>query len=158
MKVKLCLLSIYSALLCITVVSCNNETKGGDDVTKLATELATNFATDYFNYKLDKAASCCTTEAKEQIYYLATNLTEEDVSILRDKKEAATCEVDGIRLINDSCAEATCIIKDSYIKDTIGTRGKVLDKRNYSILIVRTGNKWLIRKVSQLQNEKPSHG
>lgn len=157
MKVKLCLLFI-SSVLCSTVMSCYKKTSGGNDIEEQAAEAATNFAASYFNYRLDKAAACSTPEAKAQICYLATNLTEEDIAMLRNKNTVATCEVDGITFANDSCAEATCLIKDCYIKDTIGTKGQVFDKRHYSILIVRSGGKWLVRKVSPLQNGKPSHG
>lgn len=155
MKIK-----YYLFLLCfsssIIIMSCNNPETYGNDETENIKSTADDFSYNFFNYRFEKAMRLCTTETKQYISYIATNITEEDIDNLHKKETAAKCEAEDITLLNDSCAEICCTVTDYYAKDVIGEAGRTINRSEYIIMLVKDNGKWLVKKVSRQQNGKPS--
>lgn len=146
----LCLLSLTATL------SCGKLRTDGNDETETISAIAGKFAYGYFNYRFNDVAKLCTADMKKTISYVATNITEEDITALRNKETAATCETDGVVIVNDSCAEAACTVTGYYTKDAIGEAGQVKDRSEYTITLTKDNGKWMIKRVAPRQNGKPS--
>ena len=146
----LCLLSFTATL------SCSKIRTGGNDETETISSIADDFAYGYFNYRFNDVAKLCTADMKKTIGYVATNITEEDITALRNKETAATCETGDVVIVNDSCAEAECTVNDYYTKDAIGEPGQIKNRSEYIITLAKDNGKWLIKKVVPRQNGKPS--
>lgn len=156
MKFKYCLFLSVLPLLPIAL-SCDRLARNGNDDTETIKSVAEDFSDSYFNYRFDKAMKYCTNDEKKAISYIATNITEDDIRMLRDKEDAATCETGDITLVNDSCADVECTVNDYYAKSIIGKAGEIRQKSEYTLRLVRENNRWLVRKVAPLQSGRPSH-
>ncbi|MFA4047440.1 hypothetical protein HPS54_04255 [Prevotella sp. PCHR] len=155
MKFKYHFLILF--LLSLTaVLSCNKLRTNGNDETETIKSVVSDFSYSYFNYRFNDAVKLCTEDMKKTISYVATNINEEDITSLRDKETAATCEAGDIVLVNDSCAEAECVVNDYYVKENIGETGKITNKSECRIMLIKNNGKWRVKKVIPLRNGKPS--
>lgn len=144
-------------MLAVTL-SCTKTTGSNDDESEIVVSVVGDFSYSYFNYRFEDAMKLCTADMRKPIEYIASNITEKDINALRSKETAATCENIDIVSANNSCAEAECNIKNYYRKHAIGTEGKTVESSQYTILLVKEHGKWMVRKVTPLQNGKPNRG
>lgn len=63
-------------------------------------ENLTTYATAYFNWDFPSAKGFATTDTKKWLTLLASQVTEKDISAIKDKEEPAKVEIEDIELYN----------------------------------------------------------
>ena len=84
---------IFSATLLLATIisfisSCQRISNSND-----MTIVADSFATNFYNWRLEKAFKYCTAESKTQISYLASNISEKDIELINKRNEDASIEI-----------------------------------------------------------------
>lgn len=143
----------FLTVICILFfVACSKNYKSEDE--ENITHITDNFAEQYFNFNLKQALTLCTPESEKWIRFMASNITQEDIDVLKEKEDDATCETDEITYINDTSAYVKCHIYNVMKIDTIGQPGKVSEHEIYNINVVKRGGKWMVKMEGPLQSEK----
>ena len=113
------------------------------------------FAECYFNLHFDEAFEKCTPESRKWIVFRASNLTEGDLEAVRQAEEEAYVASINCRLTTDSTATATCKVCGTLAADSLEqTEGRILDKAEFSIPLVKRGRRWLVKMEGPLRSEE----
>ena len=119
------------------------------------TACAIEFAHDFFNLHFDKAVQNCTSESRKWIEFYASNLTEEDMEVIRNFPEAPYVMTADCLQINDSTATVRCIICNTPATDSLEQRkGHIIPERNILIPMWKNGSRWTVRMEGPLQNAR----
>ena len=110
---------------------------------------AEKFAEYYFNYDLDKAAGCCTTDSRPWIQLLASNLTAEDIRRIRASQQTETIMGD-VEMLSDTSAVVSCQVS-GFIDITADTTKQ---QRTYLIPMVCRNGQWHVRMAGPLRSER----
>ena len=110
---------------------------------------AEKFAEYYFNYDLDKAAGCCTTDSRPWIQLLASNLTAEDIRRIRASQQTETIMGD-VEMLSDTSAVVSCQVSE-FIDITADTTKQ---QRTYLIPMVCRNGQWHVRMAGPLRSER----
>lgn len=125
-------------LILISLNSCkekNQEEKPIEDVKA--------FATAYFNWDFPHASKYVKPEAQEWLSFLASQITEEDITTLKEKEEEATIEVEDIEFNSTNTSATSTISVDNYLlMDSIGKRPIICEHSVYTIQIIKENNSW----------------
>lgn len=117
-------------------------------------ENAYTFANNYFNWHLAKALPYCTPESKKWIAYVASNVRQEDIELLRSKGEDARIEInDVIYADNDSMARVSISASNFLQMDSIEAKARIIGQANFEILMVLREGKWMVRMEGLPQSE-----
>lgn len=143
-------MKFYYLLFLILLFSCGE--KGREERLK---ERVDSFATAYFNFRFDRAAAYTTEESERWLRYLASNVQQEDVDAINDMERCATIRIDEVSCQeNDTNAKVRITVNDFLQMDTIGTRGKVVKRAQFTISVVYRDENWLVRMEAPLRSEK----
>ncbi len=128
----------------------------GDE--KQLTEDADSFATYYYNWHFDKAVKYCTPESEQWLRYMASNVHQPDINLLRSKKEDATIEIQDISYDDDGTSATVSLNVANFLQmDTIGKVAHLVRKATFSLPMVLHDGRWKIRMDNLLRSEKQSH-
>lgn len=138
-------------LFCI-IVSCSDssENKEKEDITHVTAE----FASHYFNFDLNGAVSLCTRESGRWISFMASNIMQEDIDVLRSQDSGATYDIGAVTCVDDTSAVVECRVFNFLKIDTIGQAGKITRQATYEIPLVKRNGKWLVKMEGLLQSER----
>lgn len=152
-------MKIYLPILFFAIVavsfSCTGET-GREDEDSI-TELTDSFGYNYFNLKFSKALPYCTSESEKWLRFRATNVLQEDIDILRQQAEGATCRTKDVNVISDTSATVTCEVSNFLRSDTLGRPGSITKEGLYTFHAVKRDGKWSIKMEGLPQNEMRNH-
>lgn len=113
------------------------------------------FAKYLFNYDFHNAMKFCTPESRKWILYMASNINEDDLRILRSQENGATVEVSDISTNwTDSTGTATVKVNNFMQLDTIGHSGRILREGIFKFSFVHSGNRWTVRMEGLPRSEK----
>lgn len=146
----------FLTVICLLIFGSCTKHQISEDEEKI-TSVTNNFATQYFNFALKEAMQFCTPESEKWIKFMASNITQEDIDVLKNKSEGATHNTDEIIYVNDTLANVKCHVFNVVKIDTIGQPGKVSEHETYNINVVKRGDKWMIKMEGPLQSEKQNH-
>lgn len=108
-----------------------------------------DFAEKYCNYELHEALKLCTPESRKWIAYTASNITDDDLAILRAQDEGAVADVTDIEQSDsDSSAMATVVVSNFMFADSIGKPGRMVDEGTFLLPVVRRNGRWLVNLQS----------
>lgn len=147
--------AFVTAYIIVIFAACGNGRSEEDN----ARNEVERFAKTFFNYDLKTAQEYCTLESRRWIEYIATNIGEDDIEVLRSKEDKAEVTVKSIILDNDSAGTATIAISNYLRLDTIGKAGTISDLTSVRMQIVKRNGRWMvdIRKAFPLQNGTRDH-
>ncbi len=141
--------------LIVALLACS-QSKETEEINRI-TFTADNFIESYFNYDFSKSCQFCTEESGLWLKFVASNIEQEDIDILRRQPEGASFETKDINVINDSTAIAHYRIYNFMRMDTIGKAGEMTSKADYAITLVKRHGKWQVRMEGPLRSEKRNH-
>ncbi len=139
------------------VLSCSNRNDAEQDEIKAISETADSFAGRYFNFDLIGASKLSTMESKKWISFLASNITQEDVNMLREQDEAATFVNLNVDKTSDSTATSSYKVTNFLMIDTLGRPGIITDEAFYKINLVKRNGRWLVKMEGLPRSERQSH-
>ncbi len=116
---------------------------------------AKDFAENYFNLRFEKAYETCTDDSRKWIAFRASNITERDLEAVRNAPEEAYVSSVNCKLTSDSTAIARCTVHEALAADSLEQRtGRILEKAEYAIPLVKQGRRWRVRMEGPLRNVK----
>lgn len=125
-------------LILISLNSCkekNQEEKTIEDVTE--------FATAYFNWDFPQASKYAKPEAHEWLSFLASQITEKDITAMKEKDEAASIEVEDVEFKDSNNSATTTISVNNYLlMDSIGKCPIICEHSVYTITMSKENKSW----------------
>ena len=115
-------------------------------------ENLTTYATAYFNWDFPSANGFATTDAKKWLTLLASQVTEKDISALKDKEEPAKVEIEDIELYNnDETAKTTIVVSNFLCMDSIGKTPRCCEEEKYEVSAVKKKEGWKFGKPQKVK-------
>lgn len=144
--------TVSICVLAVTFFACSQsqETKERNNIISVADD----FVENYFNYNFTKARQFCTDESILWLKFIASNIEQEDIDILREQPEGASFTAKGVDFINDTTAVAHYRIHNFMRIDTMGKAGKMTARADYALTLVKRHGKWRVRMEAPLQSER----
>ncbi len=150
--IKLFLLSFGAIFL----LSCNN------DEANQQRELATSFATAFFNWEYKECLDKVTPESESAIRFMASNVSKDEVERLRSMSKGATVKLlPESKQLNDSVFQAIVSVTNAYWPNSIDKQATYHEQAIAEFLLVKKGGRWyadLLKGAPKMafpqQNEK----
>jgi hypothetical protein len=121
--------------------SCFDNEEGSD----AEDDAAIRWADAYFNYDLRTAQRYVTPESRTWLSFLASNMTEADVEILRQQDESATIQLTSCKQVNDSTWMASLSVRNFMIIDSIGQTGHIVSEAEFTVPIVKRNKRTFVK-------------
>lgn len=143
----------------ILLVSC------GSDKKEQVNDVAEAFAKEYFNWHYCEAMPYVTAESSEQMKFLASNVTEDDVQMLRSMESGAEIKIEDCNITDgDSVAYVNVTIDNFCHADTIGRAASLHESANATLMLKHRDDKWQVvvsndwpKMAFPQQSGKPDH-
>lgn len=149
--------AFLSVIIILSAYSCKER-----ETVEIIHERVDSFAVKYFNWQYPQCVKYVTPESKKFLEMLSTNVTENNVEMLRSFAEDATIYIDDIMLIDDNNAKASVTIHNYLAADSIGRDIKLHEEGSAELKLVRKAEAWYvdmeegcIRTAFRQQNESP---
>lgn len=126
--------------LCV-VIACGGK---DDDDSKEAPQQADSFATYYFNWRYVDAARFATQESRKALSFMASNVSDSDIVVLKEKAHAAKVDVGDLEQSSDSTISVTVEVANYLRIRKIGSPSEIKKRGNYELSLVRRDGKWLV--------------
>lgn len=109
------------------------------------TDTADSFSCHYFNWQYEKAIPYTTKESEKWLRFVASQVHQVDVNMLRSMDEGASCEIGDVTYLqDDSLATVRVDVKNFLCMDTIGTKSHIVNKATFILNMVYKNEKWLV--------------
>ena len=136
---------IFSATLLLATIisfisSCQRISNSND-----MTIVADSFATNFYNWRLEKAFKYCTAESKTQISYLASNISEKDIELINKRNEDASIEITNTEMQDGGIkARISMKIYNSFKMKDINSDVQLNKERDVTINLIKTNEGWKV--------------
>ena len=136
---------IYAVILLFVITinltsSCQRISNSND-----ITIVADSFATNFYNWRLEKALKYCTAESKTQISFLASNISEEDIELINQRNEDASIEITNTGMLEEGFkARISMKIYNSFKMKDINSDIQLNKERDVSINLIKTNEGWKV--------------
>lgn len=136
---------IFSATLLLATIisfisSCQRISNSND-----MTIVADSFATNFYNWRLEKAFKYCTAESKTQISYLASNISEEDVELINKRDEDASIEITNTEILEGGIkARISMKIYNSFKMKDINNEVQLNKERDVTFNLIKSNEGWKV--------------
>ena len=112
-------------------------------------ETANGFAATFFNWQLNEALPYCTPESKKWIEYAGSQITQEDIDLLKAQDEGASHQLEDINYqAGDTTATVVVKVKNVMLLDSIGKSGKMMEKASFQIHLCYRNKQWKVLLTS----------
>lgn len=129
---------------------------GRKDGSEQADEAALRWGAAYFNYDLKEAARLSTPESRKWIEFVASNMTEGDVELLRSLDEEPAVELYECVQENDSTWTVGLDVSHFVEPDTIGQPGRLTEEGDFRVTVVSRNGRAYVKMEGLPQNERHS--
>ena len=136
---------IYAVILLFVITinltsSCQRISNSND-----ITIVADSFATNFYNWRLEKALKYCTAESKTQISFLASNISEKDIELINQRNEDASIEITNTGMLEEGIkARISMKIYNSFKMKDINSDIQLNKERDVSINLIKTNEGWKV--------------
>lgn len=145
-KIKRGLVYMFSFLL---LLSC------GKTKEEQVEETVEAFSNTYFNWQFHRSIAYCTPDSKRWLNYMASQVKQDDVDLLRAQEESAEVKITHVNILDgDSVAKVEVTVRNYLRMDTIGTKGRIEEENRFIIFAKSVGNQWKVRLTSPLRAER----
>lgn len=140
----------FKQIIAAFIILCSACGNDSDDKETIRKDIG-DFATFYFNYNFHDALRFCTPESKPWISFIASNIGEEDLEVLRSQEEGAVADIEEISINSDDSTAVVTVRVENYMKlDTIGHCGTMEKEGIFHLPVVKREKRWLV-KMEDLQ-------
>ena len=146
---------LLSAIMAFAFLSCDFDNTEGSDLTD---EAAVQWAEAYFNYQFERAAHFVTPESRKWLRFAATNVSEQDVEVLRRQEGPAEVYLLDCVQTDDSTWTATIEVNHYMERDSLNAPGHmVTGDAEYEVQIVERNKRMFVRMEGLPRNGMRSH-
>lgn len=133
---------LYALLLLAIIAGCDFDSNDGS---VQSDECALQWAEAFFNYNFKRAAKLTTPESQKWLRYAASNMTEEDLDVIRQQDEPAEVTLVSIDEVDDTTWQAVVEVDHLVMPDTIGHPVKPYGQpKQFSLSIVRRNKRMFV--------------
>lgn len=145
----------FCILFILIFYSCSKsfEDKEEEDIESAAN----GFVSHYYNFDFQGALPFCTDESRKWLVFISSSILQEDVDILREQPNGANYEINNIEHVDDTTAVVDCSVFNFLQIDTLGRSGKMTEKADYRIPLVKRGGKWFVKMEGLPRSEMQNH-
>lgn len=136
-------------LLTVTASACNGSMKKEHEQAEAS---ALGFASAFFNFDFERAASFCAPESYPWIRFKASNITEKDLEVYNNDGQMAEADLEDITFKNDTTAVATCNMSHVLLTDSLERQGIMAQEKTFVIPLVKRNGKWVVKMEGPLQS------
>lgn len=136
-------------LLTLTASACNGSMIREHEQ---AEDSALGFASAFFNFDFDGAASFCAPESFPWIRFKASNITEKDLEVYNKDGHLAEAELEDLTFKSDSTAIAICNMSHVLLTDSLERQGIMAQEKKFIIPLVKRDGKWVVKMEGPLQS------
>ena len=136
---------IYAVILLFVITinltsSCQRISNSND-----ITIVADSFATNFYNWRLEKALKYCTAESKTQISFLASNISEEDIELINQRNEDASIEITNTGMLEEGIkARISMKIYNSFKMKDINNEVQLNKERDVTFNLIKSNEGWKV--------------
>ena len=136
---------IYAVILLFVITinltsSCQRISNSND-----ITIVADSFATNFYNWRLEKALKYCTAESKTQISFLASNISEEDIELINQRNEDASIEITNTGMLEEGIkARISMKIYNSFKMKDINSEVQLNKERDVTFNLIKVNEGWKV--------------
>lgn len=134
------LLLVFTLCSFTVLASCHSEY--GDE--KQLKESVDSFSTAFLNWRFVDALRFCTSESRQWLSYMASNIRQADIEALHCMSEGVSFDVDEINYSSDSTANVSVNVRNYMSMDTIGKSSHIVNDGRMVFGLVFRGSKWSI--------------
>jgi hypothetical protein len=118
-------------------------------------ETVDSFSNTYFNWQFHRAVAYCTPDSKRWLSYMASQVDQGDIDILRSQAKSAKAEVVRVNVLDgDSVARVEVKVSNFLSMDTIGAEGKIEEEARFIISAKFVDNQWKVWLTAPLRAER----
>lgn len=118
-----------------------------------------SFATHYYNWHFAEALKYCTPTSERWLRYMASNVHEEDIDLLRSKEEDATIEINDIDFHDDEVTATARITISNFLQmDTIGQAAHLIEQATFPLQLEMQQGKWKVNLDAARMANLPQNG
>ena len=104
-----------------------------------------SFATHYYNWHFAEALKYCTPASERWLRYMASNVHEADIDLLRNKAEDADIEIGDIDFHDDEVTATAHITVSNFLQmDTIGQAAHLIEQATFPLQLEMQQGKWKV--------------
>lgn len=103
-----------------------------------------SFVCSYFNFRYADALKRCTPESEKWIRFQASNITQNDLDVFNNQTDTASCEIDNIKMSDDTTAVAYVNVKNFLSADSIGRPGVMCGNAQFVFGMRKRNDRWLV--------------
>lgn len=103
-----------------------------------------SFSMAYFNWRFPKALNYCTSQSRQWLVFAASQVNENDVEVLRNKQEGASCKIEDINFTDDSTATVKVMVRNFLVLDTIGGVPQTIAEKVFCLHVIERQGVWKI--------------
>ena len=130
---------ILAATALMTICACTSD-KDKEEIENTARD----FASCYFGCHFDEAIKLCDKESRKWIVFTATNISDDDLTVLNSSETMPQYDVKDVSVDNDSTATAIVEAKDYMRASDIDTTAVISQEDIYAFKLRKRGVKWLV--------------
>lgn len=136
-------------LLTVTASACNGNTRKEREQAESA---VLGFASAFFNFDFEQAASFCAPESYPWIRFKASNITEKDLEVYNNDRRMAEADLEDLTFENDTTAVAICNMSHVLLTDSLERQGIMAQEKAFVIPLVKRNGKWVVKMEGPLQS------
>ncbi|MBR5687926.1 MAG: hypothetical protein IKX36_08200 [Prevotella sp.] len=141
-------------ILCVSMVSFSCERQEKRPAQGNATTTVEKFCAAYFNLQYEEALKYCTPESQKWISFAASNISEEDLAVMRNREGGTSIEVTEIDAHDtDTIGQATVKAGNYLSIEKIDDKAYIADEGIFHFDLVKRDGKWKVRMAGLPRNE-----
>ncbi len=127
----------------LSLVACSSGEKSEEE---RATEAVDSFAVSFYNLHYGKALALCDEASVPVLQWYIANLEKEDMDVVRNAESGADVKIEDTDMGDeDTTALVSFSVKDFFVKDSVGLKGRIeTNTLSYTIPVRKVGNVWKV--------------
>lgn len=114
-----------------------------------------SFSKAYFNWQYQRAVPWCTEESRLWLSYMASQVNQADVDLLRSQPQGADVEIGAVEYQEgDSAAVVEVTVSHGVMMDTLGQAGRLVEKARYMVPMTFRQGRWRVHLSAPLRPER----
>jgi hypothetical protein len=109
-----------------------------------AEKAAVSFSKAMYSLNLDEAKKYCTPDASKILSFIASNVKEEDLNILKDAKDLEVSVIESTMDPGDSTATVNLKISNYIQLNMMSGKSSIEKEKEEKVDLVKVNNKWLV--------------
>lgn len=147
------LVVLFGVLLGLALSGCSLHKNEEEQIS----ECVDSFAVNYFNWHYAQASKYCSTDSKRWLQFVASQVTKDDLEMLRNKQTALSVEIENIDLQSEKQA-IVGICVDNYIAPrSFAAALQEVERGYFELIVIKLDKRWVVKMEALPRSEKQNH-